>query len=90
VKKPTEYEIRTLADFLLVPEEKRATMLQDFEIWLAYCGRATNMENAMKGIPGVKISLNTGLFHWIDDSKSGLTQICFRVHTEPEEESEKR
>ena len=58
------YELRSVADFLSVPEDKRAHCLADFRLWLVMVGE---MAAHFRDVPGIKVPLDR--FTWLDDGK---------------------
>jgi hypothetical protein len=79
-RKPTgrEYEIRSVADFLLVPEDARARCLSEFSTWL----KVHDPLLTLLGGPGVAKMLP--VFTWIDD---GVRDLRIKLHTKPEAEA---
>lgn len=54
------YRIKTVHDFLIVPEDRRAVCLREFGVWLGLC---TALLGVMDGIP---VGMPDA-FVWIDD-----------------------
>ena len=63
------YEIRTVADMLKVPADKRQEMLRDFYTWLTFADSIKIDTKAFKA------SINTDVFVWIDDGREGVSHI---------------
>jgi hypothetical protein len=61
------YEIRTVADFLLVPESKRALCLREFGTWL----KVHDPLVALLGGPDV-VKMRP-VYTWIDDGKREMS-----------------
>lgn len=60
------YEIRSVQDFMLVPEYRRALCLREFEIWIGM------MEDIKKLMADVPVRLPDA-YVWIDDGKHQAT-----------------
>ena len=73
------YEIKTVADFLSVPAEKRAECLADFSQWLSIVDEHKEIESLLDQIAGTDgaFSTMTDRFIWIDDSKRCVSGIKF-------------
>jgi hypothetical protein len=69
------YEIRTLADFLKVPKDKRVSMIVDFLHWLAICDDKELIDAQMSGLLGCGAPLMTDVFTWNDDGVTGLSGL---------------
>lgn len=65
--KPTEHELRTVADFQRVPKEKRAAMLTDFANWLDAMDELSDLLGDF--IAAGQVKADHGVFRWIDDGK---------------------
>jgi hypothetical protein len=80
-RKPTgrEYEIRSVADFLLVPEDARGRCLSEFGTWL----KVHDPLLALLGGRGV--ATLRPVFTWIDD---GVRDLRIQLHAKPEAEAE--
>ena len=70
-----EYEIRTVADFLKVPSDRRENCLADFDAWLDYVEVAAQMV-----IPDVG-RVMTDVFRWKDDDVAGIREVVFHIST---------
>lgn len=73
-----EYEIRTVADFLIVPEERIIDCLVDFTIWLQLARQPETIENALTEIFSAKagqIKSMPDVFRWRNDGKTGLSHV---------------
>jgi hypothetical protein len=62
---PMEYGIRTVADFLAVPRERRALCLAEFRVWL-------EMVELFDAALGLALVGQPAEFHWIDDDKGEM------------------
>lgn len=62
------YEIRTLADFIAIPSEKREHCLHDFALWCDVIERAVGLEQAFGGV----VKAQTDTFVWLDDGKHDM------------------
>ena len=62
------YEIRSVKDFLTIPEDKRATALSDFAMWLAICDEVAEQFKPEEVAVG-------NVFKWKDDGVSGCSEI---------------
>lgn len=60
------YEIRTLADFIAVPSDKREHCLRDFAAWC----ECIELAKTLGEIVGGGVIPDTSVFAWIDDGKS--------------------
>lgn len=58
------YQIRSVADFLAVPQAKRGACLEQFALWLDIVEQS---ERLLVGIEGVNIGRDE--YRWIDDGK---------------------
>lgn len=70
-----EYEIRTIADFLAVPEKSIDACLADFKAWLELARKPKEINaaiNAILDVPAAASFMNT-IFTWRDDGVSGIT-----------------
>ena len=65
------YAIRTIKDFLAVPQEKRVAMLLDFLNWLWIC------DDVSANFTHDELRIGDE-FRWIDDGKTGLVEIVMR------------
>lgn len=74
------YEIRTVKDFLTVPEEKREAMLVDFVLWL-------RMVSEFNGLFDGVIAVDN-CFKWVDDGLNGCKEINLRIIRDDEKEQE--
>jgi hypothetical protein len=72
------YEIRTVADFLMVPPERRALCLSEFQTWLEMADATREIVAALPGI--VEATFGTDGFKWVDDDK-GEARINVEVVT---------
>lgn len=80
----TQYKIASLKDFTNIPTEKIQDCLDDFAQWIALNKQGPGGNNRIQEfadvvLPGTKIEEN---FIWIDDGRSGLSEI--RVSCEGE------
>lgn len=71
-----KYTIRTLTDFLKVPEDRRAECLKEFSVWL-------ELYEAVHVLFDGLLLKDHDAFVWIDDGKSTAT---IRVESEDGEE----
>ncbi len=62
------YEIRTVADFLNVPEDRREVCIREFGVWLELVG---NLKVMFEGIEFAEDP--AGKFIWVDDDKGTAT-----------------
>jgi hypothetical protein len=62
------YEIRTVADFLSVPEDRRALCIKEFAIWVEM---VANLKAMFDGIEFVEDPAAN--FIWVDDDKGTAT-----------------
>ena len=60
------YHIKTVADFLTIPEDKLGHAIFDFANWIAFA-ISGETKKALKEIPGLEIDLSE--FIWVDDGK---------------------
>lgn len=73
----TQYKIACLKDFTNIPTEKIKDCLEDFALWIALKKQGTAENNQIQYfsdtfLPGSKIEDH---FIWIDDGRSGLSEI---------------
>lgn len=61
------YQIKTVADFLSVPEDRRATCLREFNVWLTMADAVRQLQELMPGM--VKAEMGVECFAWVDDGK---------------------
>ncbi len=73
--KPIKYEIRTWADMLKVPANKRSAMLDDLEIWLSLLDFKTEIDEYASKLVKTKVEMNGDVFTWVDDGLTGLSGI---------------
>lgn len=59
-----EYTIRTVADFLTVPPDRREICIAEFAVWLSL------VEEARKVLGDLLVSDPGAAFEWVDDDKS--------------------
>ena len=80
---PTIYEIRTVHDFLKVPEPRRAVCIREFAHWCAVMsaiGVANSIFRDAFGVESDVVTVESGgdCYRWIDDDK-GIAQVHFRT-----------
>ena len=73
--KCSEYEIRTVADFSKVPEDRLSQCLMEFSGWLRLVREAKEVEGLLGTMCGVEAKLGTDKFIWRDDRKAGLGAV---------------
>jgi hypothetical protein len=61
-----KHHIRTVDDFLKIPQEKLMHCLQDFQNWLTFA-TSEEMQLMLRAIPEMKPSFSE--FIWVDDGK---------------------
>lgn len=71
----SEYEIRTLEDFLKVPADRLPECLRDFGDWLALARRKGEVDKILTEAVGVETDLAMDFFHWIDDGQRGVSEV---------------
>src|SRR5688572_8587838 len=69
------FEIRTVADFLKVPEERRRICLREFHSWMAMGQGVRDLllavgDSMQTPIPPEAITFRTDVFRWHDDGKA--------------------
>ena len=76
-----EYEIKTVADFLSVPAEKRAECLADFQQWLAMADQHQEIESLLDQMAQTSGAFSTcrDTFVWVDDGQRGVSGIQFEA-----------
>lgn len=62
-----KYEIKSVADFIKVPDEKLSECLRDFASW---CDFHREMRDLLDGI-----EMHEETFIWVDDGKPGISSI---------------
>lgn len=62
-----EFEIKTVADFLAVPEEKLDECMRDFEHWV-------KLARAMGELLGHGVMV-VDRFVWVDDGQPGVSSV---------------
>jgi hypothetical protein len=67
------YEIRTVSDFLNVPEDRRPLCLKEFAVWVEL---VANLKSMFDGIPFTEDFSEK--FVWVDDGK-GTATIAIRT-----------
>ena len=72
------YEIRTVADFLIVPEERRSVCLREFHSWLAIQEGVTALllaaNDALEGdLKREHLHWQNDVFRWNDDGKACIS-----------------
>jgi hypothetical protein len=73
---PLVYEIRTVQDFLLVPEDRRAACLAEFGTWLKIHNPLLTLLTPPEYPNAVKFA---GMFRWIDDGKREVSVLLKAV-----------
>jgi hypothetical protein len=70
----TEYKIEAIADFLVIPDEKLASCLEDFAAWIRVSRRAADYEKVLGDMLDAKgqIKMIMDGFTWRDDGISGV------------------
>jgi hypothetical protein len=86
------YEIRTVTDFFLVPEDRRCVCLREFHSWLVIQEGVTGLLTAASsaldgGLKADDLHWQNGVFRWVDDGK-GCIGVEMRV-LEKQETSER-
>lgn len=71
--KPTEYHIRTVSDFLEVPEDRREVCVSEFLMWLSIYADAMVLLSPAKW---------DGVFQWIDDGERNVRLTLTAVRAE--------
>lgn len=72
------YEIRTVADFLKVPEARWEACLKDFRCWLEVLRAVQPFQEA-----GIGVRMNAEFFGWIDDDKHDAVVNIAIIHEPP-------
>ena len=72
-KEAPEYEIRTVGDFLAVPESRLDECLAEFREFLGLARDMVSMSKAMEKLVGVQAENKEVSFVWVDDGKRGRT-----------------
>lgn len=78
------YEIRTVTDFLMVPESRRRICLREFHSWMAiqegltdlFCAVGDALETP---VPREALHWRNDVFRWIDDGKATVSVRCESV-----------
>ncbi|MDX1558992.1 MAG: hypothetical protein R3193_08815 [Marinobacter sp.] len=78
------YQIKTVADFMKVPKEKRAECLADFEDWLSIMDNHKELEGLLDYLSKTEGAFSTqhNSFTWIDDGKRGVSGVEFSAKGE--------
>lgn len=78
------YHIKTVADFLNVPTDKRQECLTDFAHWLSIMDDHKELEGLLDHLAETKGAFSTqrNSFTWVDDGKRGVSSIEFAVKDE--------
>ncbi len=76
---PRRYQIRTVADFDAVPDDKIDACISDF---LTYC----EFRRLSRALLDPEVAAVTDFFEWIDDGEEGVSEIRFVVDQPPTEE----
>ena len=80
---PPSYEIKTVQDFLLVPEDRLEACLTEFRDYLEYARDIAELAKLAGEIIGAKETQTTvGSFNWTDD---GLRKGTIRIETKVEQ-----
>lgn len=69
-----EYEIKTVADFLKVPEDRIGQCLAEFEGWLRLA-RSDQTDGLLRTLLGANGKFLNDCFYWRDDGKPGLSCV---------------
>ena len=67
---PTRYTIRTVADFMAVPPDRRETCIREFVSWCACMDELAIIADAA----GLKGTIPDS-YEWIDDDKHTMTAV---------------
>lgn len=70
MSEPTTYPIRTVADFLAVPADRRETCIREFVSWCCAMDALAVITEAA----GQKGTI-PGCYEWIDDDKHTMTAV---------------
>lgn len=80
---PPSYEIKTVQDFLLVPEDRLEACLSEFRDYLEYARDIMELAKLAGEIVGAKETKSSvGSFNWTDD---GLRKGTIRIETTVEQ-----
>jgi len=82
MSEPTTYEIRTVADFLKVPEPRWAACLEEFLVCLACAAATADLLDAVgESLNATAPPFNGKLqvFRWTDDGQPGLSGITINL-----------
>lgn len=81
LNKIRQYEIRTIHDFLAIPEDRLDACLRDFKEWIAMGGAIKDLIQTADGT--VKVEQLLPNLIWIDDGSVGLSQVSIKVAIKP-------
>jgi hypothetical protein len=76
-----DYEIRTVADFLKVPEERRYVCLREFHSWLHMQQAVVDLLVACGAQPEQVRMRNPDLFTWKDDGEATISVTLHEAGT---------
>lgn len=78
------YHIKTVADFLEIPKDKRAECLADFQHWLAVMDNHKKVEGLLDQLADTRgaFSARHDSFTWFDDGKRGVSGVEFNAEDE--------
>jgi hypothetical protein len=67
------YIIKTLADFLTIPQEKLQHALKDFYSWINYNHAFAAMTKEIPGLAALEVDVSK--FVWVDDGKHEIIPV---------------
>ena len=84
---PPSYEIKTVQDFLLVPEDRLEACLTEFRDYLEYARDIAELAKLAGEIIGAKETQTTvGSFNWTDDGlRKGTIRIVAAQPNDPDQ-----
>jgi hypothetical protein len=74
----TEYVIKSISDFLLIPKERQADFLLEFSDFMDTARDISELSKAVGSVIGANAGFSVDRFVWIDDGKKNRT---VRIHT---------
>ena len=68
-----KYKIKTVNDFLAIPEDKLEKCLDEFKVAVLATKAMVDLENAIGQVVGVKEVVFMPSFTWVDDEANNIT-----------------
>ncbi len=70
-----QYQLRTVADFSSIPEDRIDACLNDFAAWLRVSRKSNEINNLATVALGGTVNFDIGGFKWVDDGVAGISAV---------------